>query len=80
VEMIFSVVIVISLFWCIAQLVRYAYQNIHNPICATMVDCCNDMLAQITQEPDVIWLTSVVQHQDKHKTATIALETKHRQR
>ena len=74
--MIFSVVIVISLFWFLTQLIRYAYRQANNPICATIVDCCNDMLEQITQEPDVIWLTTVAERHNEHKTATISLETK----
>ena len=78
-DIIFSVVIVISIFWLLTHSIRYAYRQMDNPICATIVDCCSDMLEQITQEPDVIWLTTVLEHQDEHKTATISLETKRRQ-
>jgi hypothetical protein len=49
--------------------IRYAYAHPDNLVCATIVDCWNDVLEQIAQEPDVVWLATLLGRRQPKLTA-----------
>lgn len=52
--------VVVGLFALGFGLLYYAFAHRDQPVCATIVDCYEDLLDQITQEPDVIWLATLL--------------------
>ena len=80
----FLLLVVVVFFVLCLGLIRYAYARREQPFWATIVACCEDMLAQIAQEPDVFWLATVLRHRRCQSKSNVGSEapvtTQHRQR